>query len=71
MRKSRFAEEQIIALLKEEKRGCRLRIFAASTGSRITRSTTGARSMAGSRSRKRSVLKALEGENARLKKLLA
>ena len=66
MRKSRFSEDQIIAVLKEHTAGISA-IFVASTGSATQPSISGDRSMGGLRS----PTQALEEENRKPKKLPA
>lgn len=51
MKRSRFSEEQIIAILKEQEAGMATAQFAAATGSARRRFTSGRRSMAGLMSR--------------------
>ena len=46
MKRSRFSEEQIIAILKEQEAGMARRTCAAATGSARRRFTSGNRSMA-------------------------
>jgi hypothetical protein len=46
MKRNRFKEEQIIAILRSRRRGAGQRMFAASMGSRAARSTSGRRSTA-------------------------
>ena len=70
MKPSRFTEEQIIGMLREQEAGALWPMFAASTGSAMQPSTSGRLSTTASRCRTWG-LKALEDENAKLKKLLA
>ena len=71
MRKSRFSEEQIIAILKEQEAGRTTAEVCRRHGISQPTSTTGSRSSAGMEVSDAKRLKALEEENRKLKKLLA
>lgn len=51
MKRSRFTEEQIIGMMKEQEAGMATADVAASTGSALRRSTNTRRASAGSRCR--------------------
>ena len=71
MKRVRFTEEQIIAVLREQEAGARWLIWRASTGSRKLPCTTGRPNTVGMEVSEAKRLKALEDENRKLKKLLA
>ena len=71
MKRSRFNEEQIIAILREQEAGWRRRTSAASTGSAGDLLQVEGQVSAVWTCRDARRLKALEDENAKLKKLLA
>jgi len=71
MKRSRFTEEQIIGVSREQEAGARRLICAGGMGSARRRSTPGRRSTGAWTCRRQDGLKALEDENAKLKKLLA
>ena len=71
MKRSRFREEQIIGVLREQEAGSRRRRYAASTGYPSATFYKWKAKFGGLDVSDAKRLKALEDENAKLKKLLA
>jgi len=71
MRQSRFNEEQIIGILREQEAGRRRRMSAASTESAARPFPSGRAGTGGMEVSEARRLKLLSDENAKLKKLLA